>query len=252
MSVDAHVLNLLPAYALDCLAEEERTSVSDHLVICPNCRAELQAYLAVTGQLALATPTDATPPVDLKQRLTNRIQASSQLRSASPSRTSWRLSLQHLLTWQPLPAWSLAGLALILVLLAGNLLLWQQLNRSKGTPQLRGMQTLALVNTHLVPEANGVIIVTSDGEYGSVVVENLPPLAPEQRYQLWLIRDGKIDSGTIFSVDHAGYRAKEVHAPDDLANYVAFSITIEPAAGSPQPTGDEVLTSAGFSLQASP
>jgi anti-sigma-K factor RskA len=252
MSVDAHILNLLPAYALDCLDEEERMSVSDHLAICPKCWDELQAYLAVTEQLALATPDDAIPPVELKQRLTNRIQASSQAMPAPSPWTSWGQSLQHLLTWQPLSAWSVAGLALILILLAGNLLLWQQLNRSKGTSQLRGMQTLALVNTHLVPEANGVIIVTSDGEYGSVVVENLPPLAPEQRYQLWLIGDGKIDSGAIFAVDHAGYRAKEVHAPDDLVNYMAFSITIEPAPGSRQPTGDEVLTSTGFSLEASP
>lgn len=249
MTVDAHVLDLLSAYALDCLDENERILVSEHLAVCPDCRNELQTYMAVTDQLALATPGNATPPLNVKHQLVDRIHSiPSQIVSSPSPWTSWWQSMKNLLWWQMRPGWSIATIALILLLVAGNLLLWQQLYRSTGTPDLRGMQVISLVNTHASSEANGVLIVSSDGEYGSLVVEHLPSLTSEQRYQLWLIQDNKkIVSGAIFSVDSHGYYATEVHVSDHLDNYSAFSITIEPGEGSTQPTGEEVLTSAGSS-----
>ncbi len=251
MSNDAHILNLLPAYALECLDKDEHTLVSEHLTRCPACQNELGAYLSVADRLALAVPVVSPVPDNLKRQLTERVQASSQTTHPPSPQKSWRHSLKSLFVWQPTRGWSVATLALILVLATGNLLLWRQLRRSSDGPQLRGMQTLSLVNTQVDADANGVLIISSDSEYGSLVVENLPLLNSEQRYQLWLIQDKKLDSGAIFSVDAHGYRATEVNAPDSLGNYSAFTITIEPAKGSVQPTGPEVLTSIGFSLQSS-
>ncbi len=68
MTIDMHMTEYLPAYALDCLDEEETRIVYGHLQSCPQCRAELETYLAVAERLALAAP-DAAPPARLKQQL---------------------------------------------------------------------------------------------------------------------------------------------------------------------------------------
>jgi anti-sigma-K factor RskA len=56
-----------------------------------------------------------------------------------------------------------------------------------------------------------------------------------------LIQDGERTSGGVFSVKQGGYAAKVIYAPLPLADYSSFGVTIEPAGGSPSPTGDKVL-----------
>lgn len=76
MSCADPIIELLPGYALGCLDETEQISVSEHLAICPACRAKVRAYQAIVDQLALTVP-EAAPPPNLKQRLMNRIQGIS-------------------------------------------------------------------------------------------------------------------------------------------------------------------------------
>lgn len=73
------------------------------------------------------------------------------------------------------------------------------------------------------------------------MVDGLPKLDESQQYQLWLIKDGERTSGGVFSVTSSGYGWVYVRTPDPLASYQAAGITIEPAGGSPGPTGDKVL-----------
>ncbi len=81
MASELHVIELLPAYALGCLEEAEAARVSEHMAQCAACRAELQPYLAVTDQLALATP-DALPPAWVKEQV---IQWCTECPPAAPS-----------------------------------------------------------------------------------------------------------------------------------------------------------------------
>ena len=67
-----HVMELLPAYALDSLDEEEAIQVAEHLDACPGCRAELLSYQTVADRLALAAP-DAAPPHSLKQQILGQL-----------------------------------------------------------------------------------------------------------------------------------------------------------------------------------
>ena len=84
----------------------------------------------------------------------------------------------------------------------------------------------------------------ANGE-ATLTITNLPPLTTEQQYQLWLIHDGQQDSGAVFSVDDEGWAEVTIDAQRPLTSYGAFGITIEPAGGSPGPTGQRVL---GFNL----
>ena len=48
-----HILELLPAYALDSLDEQDLIQVSEHLAGCAMCRAELQVFQPIVEQLPI-------------------------------------------------------------------------------------------------------------------------------------------------------------------------------------------------------
>ncbi len=230
MSTHHHFTELLPAYALGCLDQDESLLVSEHLAECAACRAELRVYQTVAEQLALAAP-DAAPPARLKRQLMARVQPSRPPLDSAP-RASWRQQLTRL--WQrAAPAWGVVSLLLILALA------WQQVNEEKTEPA--GLRVVALTGTSMAPDASGTLVMSRDGEYGTLIVDGLPPLDEAHQYQLWLIQNGQRTSGGVFSVNPDGYGALRISSPAPLFSYPSFGITIEPAGGSPGPTGDKVL-----------
>jgi anti-sigma-K factor RskA len=227
MPENTHVEELIPAYALNCLDDDETDRVAEHLTGCPACRAELDTYRQVIGELALTAPGVAPPP-DLHDRLVEAV---------APSIEPWWHPLVNLLR-RPVPAWSLAG-ALALILLLG---FWLANLSAPASPSLPTMQTVALPGTEAVPGAQGLLVIGSDGNEGALVVEHLPALNADHQFQLWLIdKNGQRTSGAIFSVDADGYGAVMVSSPRPLTGYTAFGVTVEPAGGSPGPTGRKVL-----------
>lgn len=239
MNPETHVTEQLAAYALNILDAPETAQVKAHLATCAACRAELDAYQEVTGLLTLAAPI-VVPPVDLKTRLMQEIGAEKVVGETAVSTPqkprqpfNWRGWFQKRPIWQP-------ALALVLILLLiSNFQLRRQLDAIR-TPANFGT---VILNSEASGEATGLIIISADGEYGTLVVQNLPHLPESQAYQLWLIKDGQRTSGGLFNVSQDGYLAKIIYSPEPLAHYQNFGITIEPAAGSPGPTGAKVLGS---------
>jgi anti-sigma-K factor RskA len=238
MSTDVHVIELLAAYALGSLDEEEAAQVEAHLATCPGCRAELQSYEALAERLALAAP-DAVPPAKLKQQILRQLQVPRTEPVKGPRRSWWQW-LAGLFEGAG-PAWGIASLVLLAVLVVSNLWWWQRANREEPLVTAGAMQVVAMVGTDAAPDAVGTLVISEDGEYGTLVVDKLPPLDQDYQYQLWLIHDGQRTSGGVFSVNREGYGALWVSSPDPLSSYPAFGITIEPAGGSSGPTGDKVL-----------
>ena len=240
MSTHNHALELLPAYALGSLDEDEAAFVAEHLVDCSICQDELDAFESVVADLALAIP-EIEPNGDLKQRLLVRIHGNGPT-AVPQTELSWRERLELFLQvvkgvrlWQP------ALLLLILLLVASNLLLWRQVNWPAPDIGAGRMQAIPLSGTGPASEAEGYLLISADGRSGALVVDNLPILGDNREYQLWLIRNGDRTSGAVFSVDERGYSGMRVTAPDSLFTYTAAGVTIEPAGGSPGPTGDKVL-----------
>jgi anti-sigma-K factor RskA len=233
-----HVIELLPAYALGSLDEEEAIQVAEHLATCRACQAELLSYQAVADQLALAVPA-AVPPSRLKQQILGQLQTPG-LGPTPASRPSFWQRIAGLFQ-RAAPAWGIAALALIALLVLSNLWWWQR--TTDGRPQITpgGMQVIAMAGTEAAPAAVGTLVISGDGEYGTLVVDGLPPLDKDHQYQLWLIRDGQRTSGGMFSVNLEGYGALWIASPEPLSSYPDFGITIEPQGGSPGPTGDKVL-----------
>ncbi len=233
MSHDAHVLELLPAYALGSLASDEVRHVEEHLASCLLCRNESDALQAAAEQLSFAAPA-AVPSVDLKDRLMQRARTARPVQPvrAQRSRRPW---LGHLL-----PVWGLASLCLIVVLAGLNVFLWRQLSRPASLSH-KGMHAAPLRAPDVASNATGYVLISDDGDSGALVVDGLPSLDQNQQYQLWLIRDGQRISGAVFSTDEKDYGTARIRAPGSLLDYSAADITIEPAGGSPQPTGAKVL-----------
>ena len=103
------------------------------------------------------------------------------------------------------------------------------------------MRVVALAGTKDSTQAIGTLVMNPSGEYGSLVVDHLAALDAGHQYQVWLIKDGQRTSGGVFSVNPDGYASLELYAPLPLIEYQSIGITIEPAGGSPGPTGAKVL-----------
>jgi len=234
MPDETHVLDLLPDYALGNLDANEASLVEEHLLSCWICRGESDSFQAVAEQLSFTAPA-AIPSSDLKQRLLERVQPARPRANvpAQPSRRPW---LERLL-----PVWSLASLFLIIVLAGFNLLLWQRLRQLELITAAGGMRAVPLSAPDTASRATGFVLISANGGNGALIVDGLPPLDESQQYQLWLIRDGQKTSGAVFSTDQASYGGTRIRAPGSLLEYSAVDVTIEPAGGSPGPTGIRVL-----------
>ena len=234
MSDGRHVLDLLEAYALGSLDETEARRVAEHLAACEACRAELAELESLTGLLALGT-NGARPSASVRRRLMERAprkRLAPRAGETSAPRPGWAQR----------PAWAIiASLVLIAALALSNVLLWQRLMALSPRGGPLAMQAIALHNTGLVPGAGGFVLISADGQNGTVVVDQLAQLNGEQAYQVWLMRAGQSTSGALFTVDETGYRGARIVVPDSLLTYTSVQITVEPAAGSPAPTGKPVL-----------
>jgi anti-sigma-K factor RskA len=238
MANDFHVLDLIPAYALNCLDEEEAQVVAGHLASCAKCQEELSSYQELASQIAYAAP-QTDPPVRLKATLMAQIQADRQDSPTVLPRKSWWQSFQVSML-RLSPGWVVASLVLIGFLMISNLFLWDQVRELRAS-QDQQMDVVALTGTEFSPDSSGMIVISRDGKYGTLVVEQLPVLDESQQYQLWLIKDGQRTSGGAFSVNKNGYGSLEVWSRQPLGSFGSFGITIEPFGGSPGPTGDKVL-----------
>jgi anti-sigma-K factor RskA len=237
MNSEQHVFDLLPAYALGSLDEEEQAIVEAHLPDCETCRLELETYSQVVKDLPLAVNTRPVP-AGLKGSILDQLGKDRQ-KAQVHTTDSWfeRLKASMLKT---APVWGAVSLVVIILLLISNLYLLNNL-RAHETAQLAEFTTMALVATDYSPNSTGMLVISRDGEYGVLVVDELPVLDESQQYQLWLIHDGQRTSGGVFSVNDEGYGSLLIDSEQPLSSYPAFGITIEPAGGSPGPTGDKVL-----------
>ncbi len=232
-----HVIDMIPAYALDCLNEEENRQVAEHLAQCASCRTELDSYRHIVDELHEAVPP-AEPPAELRQKILSGVQTAGASSQAQPVLSGWQQFLRGL---QGLaPVWAYASFALVILLAASNLWMLQRVNRLEAN-SAGEFRLVNLAGTEKAPNASGLLVMSHDGNMGTLVVDSLPALDEAHQYQLWLMVDGKRTSGGVFSVSKEGYGAMAINSDQPLKIFSTFGITIEPTGGSPGPTGDKVL-----------
>jgi anti-sigma-K factor RskA len=248
---EEHISDTLPAYALGILEEADLLKVARHLSHCRVCARDLETYQAVVDSLAMVTPLH-NPAPDLKAGVIRRVEAAARrappanrgLAPADPGKsgTRWLDLLSGL--WGSPTGLALVVLAFLLVLFLGtnNFLLWQRINELEARVPGNDVQIIRLDGSASAPQAVAYMIVFDNNHYGSLTVENAPVLREDQQYQVWLVRDGEQTSGGVFSVSDTGYGVLQVYSKQPLEVYDAFGVTIEPAGGSPAPTGEKILS----------
>jgi anti-sigma factor RsiW len=230
MSHDPH--DLAGPYALDALTDPERRRFERHLSGCPACADETAGLREATARLALAA--SRRPPDRLRGRVLAEIARTRQ----SPPPLARRLPSPRTRG----PAWLAAAACLVLALTGGGAA-WH-LHRAAEHAQALNRQVAAVLTapdarTSTV-SARGTVTVVSSRSVGKAVVtaSRLPRLPSTRTYQMWWL--GPAAPRSAGTLDLTGDARPVVTA--GLGDARRFGVTVEPAGGSPRPTGAPILT----------
>jgi len=249
---ETHISDLLPAYALNSLDTDEARQVANHLQTCDECYREYLGFQAVVDRLGFAA-SSMRPSPTLKGRLISRIRTVHSPRTEAGPVIPW---LKRLMPPRISMAWMTAT-AVIIVLLVANVWLVEELAHyasagvlAAATPMAAvtpvdldtTLRTIALQSTSARYQAKGMILVSSDGTKGMLVVDGLPGIAPKHVFQAWLGEQSQPSSAGILNVNNTGYGWVEIkQPPHPLHEYHYFGVTVEPDGGSTHPTGDRIV-----------
>lgn len=234
MSADIDIHHLSAAYALDALDERERMAFEAHYPSCEVCRADVLDFRATLAHLATATSTPA--PAAMKDRVMAEIAQTRQLSPLLPSKVTELAERRR--RRQRTVGGFLAAAAAVVALVGGVM----AFRSGDDQPAYAGALTEVLAQ----PDGR-LITLAADGSVGTVKVawsqtdqqavllgDGLPAAPEGSAYELWLIgADGPVPMQVLQSADDGHLRAV---VPID-AEPQAWGVTIEPAAGSPAPTG---------------
>jgi anti-sigma-K factor RskA len=169
-------------------------------------------------------------------------EAPNRIARLPKSQASWRSRLL------------LIAAVLVLALLPWNVVLQTQLAQQQATTRhmQQAQQTLAaiLASPHLAvyalagtrdAQATGHVYIDPDGGRVAVVASDLPQLDANHTYQAWLNHDGVRTSVGTFRPFESSNSVLIGSLPRSLSYYQSLGVTIEPAAGSPHPTGPNVM-----------
>jgi len=234
------VQEALAARALRALGEDEDEAaealIRTHLPSCPECRAALEDFERIAGELALASPSKR-PPGEVLVRLHRGVSPERRRRIGAFGGLAGALTATAVVIALGPGAWSIH--------LTGRISKAER--QQANTAEL--ISAVSVPSSKIVPLAppgHGsatapVAAVYVPGRAHLFVVGNLPLPRPDRVYQVWLGKEGRFASGGTFVPDHTG--VVMVRVPADGAAYDHVLITEEPDSGSASPSGDRVAES---------
>ena len=242
MALDEHIpyREQLAAYALGALDADDVSALEAHLQTCDSCRAELAEYRPISDGLLAALPP-RPPSAELRKRLQSRL-TSAQGRKQQPRFT-----------------WSFGRLALggaLILLLAMNVFSFLQMRSIQNQQaslqkQLKtnqfALSMLAYPSTQAIPiyadNLSGSVLVDRGRNTVALVMWHLPELPNDQTYQAWLIEPNgqRVSAGTFLPQENTSYTTQPIYTKQNLSDFVGVGVTIEPAGGSEQPTGQRIF-----------
>lgn len=230
MNADVHAL--AGAYALDALPPEEAATFAEHLADCGACQQEVAELQITAAQLGLGL--SQAPPPALRDRV---LRAVHQTRQVPPITPPGDLDARRR---RPSPRLLAAAAALLVVLGGAVLAIRPALDGADPTPSDAVAAVLnapdAQSATARLRGGGSMTVVSSDRLDRAVVLgDDLPSLAPDRVYQLWLVNpEGEARSADVLigpdTTAVTSRLVRGVRARDSIA------ITREPAGGSQQPT----------------
>jgi len=268
------IVELLPAYVLGALDPDELGFVEAYLAAHPEAHGEVEELRETLGLLAFAAPRLAPPP-GAKAALLERVERLAAPMPVRREPTPLRPPLAEPARFarRGWLAFAAVAAAVVFALVGWNAALQRQIGAAQGQATTLDAQVNTL-NSQLSAQADAAALgrlvgdqrfarplsSAADGAYassggpagytyldlqGNVGLLNcywMPTLAPNQVYQIWLLRaDGRRDNGGTFTVDPRGNASVVVRAPATFGTYTSIGVTAEPAPGSTGPTTPRVV-----------
>jgi anti-sigma-K factor RskA len=229
----------IPAYAIGALDSAEIAALETHLLTCEVCQAELSTYAPLSEQFLLAVPPQQ-PSTILRRKLQVHLPSA---RKTSRPKFTWSITQVSV----GLAMFVLLALSIFSIFQTQKLVQQQsKLTQQAETSQI-ALAAMSYPETKAIPinaeNISGTLLLAQEQNVAVIITWNLPVLKPDQTYQIWLIDpQGKRTSGGIFNAQpDLPYATATVASPGSLANYNGIGVTIEPAGGSPQPTGQRIF-----------
>jgi len=107
-----------------------------------------------------------------------------------------------------------------------------------GSPRLR---VIALGGQTASPKSEGRVLWSPESKKAVFYAYGLPKPPAGKDYQLWVIEAGTPRSEGVFPVDERGQASHVLPDVPDPAGIGAFAVTLEPAGGLAQPSGEIFL-----------
>ena len=242
----AELGELLGAYSLHALEDDEMALVDEHLATCEACNLELAALFDVAA--ALGTVVETPVPASIWDRIASEVRSGRDSRvgpvdsapgaivppvlRAVPDRVAPVIALdaareakRFRMRGLRIAIGSAAAAAAVVIPLTASL-------TGSGTPSLAALGARAAREPGAVtmslkdPSGRQMarVVITASGK-GYILRDSLPALPAGKTYQLWAVT-GKVVSAGVLGRD-PGVSAFTVDAPA-----TALAITVEPTAGS--------------------
>jgi len=213
--------DLLGAYVLDALPEDETRRMDEHLESCTE-HAAAAAELSQTRSLLALAVDEAQPSAELRERIMQAIEAGPVADRPTPTPIFDRQPARQV---RGLPRWTLRPIhgaiaaALLLALGLGGLVGYRL--SQAGQPIAYNFQGAA----SSAPGAAARLVYFKDRKQAVLTVSGLPRLAAGHVYEIWLIKGGvPVDEGISTGPD--GKVGVQLSA--DLTQFDELAITIEP------------------------
>jgi len=262
---------LCSTYALGALDGEELRDLEVHLKSgCPLCEQQILEFTSLIANVPQALP-GIEPSKELRARIIAQLDQESltgavpEFRFSTPGLDQPRLKSGSWLPWACALA---AGLALVVSLWSlSNLRRDLSSQQSQVTQQNErvkeqnerlkqledqlateravtaflknpGVRVTTLGGTEKSPKSSGKILWDPKEKRALFYATHLPAVPSGKTYQLWIIAGNKPFDAGVFSVDHDGNGFLKVDLLSEADKDQKFAVTLEPAGGVPQPTGE--------------
>jgi hypothetical protein len=243
------------AWAVGAMDVAESNRFKAHVETCMTCQTEARHNAETIEAIALTVP-QLDPPKRLGRAIATHARVALALETGS------HRVIAHT-TPRRLPRWVTPGRvaavvtasSLVLCVASGtyatamhahstrHALVASRLAQTLSVIYHPGATMRTLVGTDRAPGSSARLSMVPSRNAAVLVAYDLPPLAREFAYQLWATIGGTPASAGTFEVDDQGQGVLMIDLRERLLDRaLAVAVTREPADGSPNPTGPELLT----------
>lgn len=271
----SEIQDLLAAYALDALEQDERDFIARNLHRRPEWRKELREYQSVATALA-HLPDEQDVPLRVRARVLAEVDAiESDIPLANNRRVGWNALLPPLPSADPAPEarsrWavlpraalitSMPATVVAIVFAMYTVIIHSQIDNQQSelaayqqkqgesaevlTSGYKSRQVIDLVVTREAPLARGSLFIDKLENAAMLVARDLPSIPDDESYVVWALTpntsQGYAQIG-VLEPDETGTAQILIAPPESFERYLTILVTREATEDTLQPSGPSIMS----------